>query len=102
LRLLFAPPHYVAVASDEAGVRRDLAGHVRFGTNGDIEFAAGFNELLLSRSIVTGAAMRALSPSRGWIHALATGRRRAPVTFAVCDCGAQRRILPPDLRLHLD
>jgi hypothetical protein len=101
MRLLYPPPHYVAVASDEDGVKRDLAGHLRFGDNGAIEFAAGYNDELLSRSIVVGAASRALAPSRGWIHALATGRRRAPVTFAACDCGVQRRLLPRDLRLRL-
>jgi len=102
LRLLYPPRRYTSVAADESGVSRDLAGHLRFGVNGGIEFAAGYNDLLLARSIVTGAALRGLSPSRGWIHVLATGERSAPVTFASCNCGAHRRAFRPDLRLRLE
>jgi hypothetical protein len=77
LRILRQPPRYVAVAADTDGVRRDLAGHIRHGLDGAIEFAPGYNDLLLPRGLVASAALRTLAPSRGWIHALATGKRRA-------------------------
>ena len=102
MRILTPPPRYLAVADDQDGMRREVAGHLRFGENGVIEFASGYNDGLLPRNIVAGFASKALAPSRGWLHVLATGKRSAPVTFAACNCGAQQRKLPPDLRLRLE
>jgi hypothetical protein len=71
-------------------VANNLAGHFRFSTTGVIEFAAGYDDAILPRSIVSAAV--ATSVSRGWLHASATGERVLEVT--ACNCGAPR---PPGL-----
>jgi hypothetical protein len=81
-------------------VASNLAGHFRIGPDG-IEFAAGYLDRILPRSVVTAAASRSVAPSRGWMHAIATGKVEAPVHVSACTCEIPRRFLPPDLRLRL-
>ena len=70
----------------------NLAGHFRFSATGVIEFAAGYDDAILPRSIVSDAVKT--SVSRGWLHvsAPASGERVPEIT--PCNCGAPR---PPGL-----
>jgi hypothetical protein len=66
----------------------NLAGHFRFSATGVIEFASGYDDAILPRSIVVAAVTT--SVSRGWLHAsaAATGERVPEITR--CNCGAPR------------
>lgn len=70
----------------------NLAGHFRLSATGVIEFASGYDDTILPRSIVAAAV--AVTPSRGWLHAgaaaTATGERLPEIT--PCNCGASRPV----------
>jgi hypothetical protein len=72
---------------------KDLAGHFRIGPDG-IEFDAGYLDRIVPRSFVTAAASRSASPTRGWMHVVATGKDVVPFQIADCTCGVPRRFLP--------
>jgi hypothetical protein len=78
----------------------NLAGHFRIGLDG-IEFATGYLDQVLPRSVVAAAVTRSAAPSRGWMHAVATGKATVSFQITACTCGVPRRLLPPDLRLRL-
>jgi hypothetical protein len=73
-------------------VPNNLAGHFRLSATGVIEFASGYDDATLPRSVV--AASVAETPSRGWLHASAaatvTGERILEI--GPCDCGASRPV----------
>jgi hypothetical protein len=77
-----------------------LAGHVRLGAAGNTEFAAGYDDIIVPRSIVA-ALSRSVAPSSGWMLVYATPSSRNALEITACSCDAPRRFLPPDLRLRL-
>jgi hypothetical protein len=88
-------------APAENTVTSSLAGHFRIGPDG-IEFATGYLDQVLPKSVVAAAATRSVSPSRSWMHVVATGKDVVPFQITACTCGEPRRFLPPDLRLRLE
>ena len=68
----------------------NLAGHFRVSAEGVVEFAAGYDDAILPRSIVSATVTT--TPSRGWLHANAapTGERVPEIT--PCTCGAPRPV----------
>jgi hypothetical protein len=69
-------------------VPNNLAGHFRLSAAGVIEFASGYDDAILPRSIVSAAVTT--SVSRGWMHASAAATGERVPEIAPCNCGAPR------------
>ena len=83
--------------ADDTSASHRLAGHVRIGPDG-IEFAADYLDWALPRSLVTSALTRSMTPGRGWMHVVATGKRVTPFQITPCTCGP-RGLPPPERRV---
>jgi hypothetical protein len=81
-------------------VTNKLAGHFRIGPSG-IEFATGYDDSTIPRSIVCAAVSRSIAPSAGWMHAYARPKGVRVLEITACTCGVPLRFLPRDLRLRL-
>jgi hypothetical protein len=69
-----------------------LAGHVRFGAARGTEFAAGWNEAVLSKQSVSQAMTPRAASSRSWLHAYATPNGPEELELRACMCGVPRHL----------
>jgi hypothetical protein len=86
------PVPFLAVIAFTSKVIDRLAGHVRFGATRGTEFAAGWNETVLSKEAVSKAMTPHPTSSRGWLHAYATPNGPEALEFRACTCGVPRRV----------
>jgi hypothetical protein len=69
-------------------VQKNLAGHVRLNAARTAEFAAGWDDSILSKQAVS-LLMSARDPSmsRRWLHAYATPKGPEALVIRACTCG---------------
>ena len=67
-----------------------FVGHVRFGADGAVEFAKGWDETQTPKTEISAQLRPELLATRGWFDAYTTSSRAEPISMESCRCGQKK------------